>query len=778
MDFWKLGTRWGSGMPNFYEWIKEKKIIISHLAAANPKKGDCFLVTDGFTVNALVCAADDFKKVTFLPEWEMEMQEEYGIEVDANLIYAPVVFWFELNENQRFTYPMRKGICQVHNSDIIAKANNLLDRLDMPTIHQKCFEKLEYLRISTPSLTYQLIDSPSNLEKGFCFDGNTLICKLSFWEGYSKNQQSPNIFIGIQLTTNEIYLSFTADPDQKDTISFFQKLFIPLKGVFQKEEFTWIKKYQEQNYLQVIELFIREEKEIIDSFLHKFNAENPKSNISVRFIDENVFNKKHAKTLSVEPFSKFIDIKPIEQKKEKENFFELNIVLKSVSLTHFRGFENEAKLEFHPELTVIIGDNGGGKTTLLDGTASLLHFLINAIRKRTQDKLEVFSDEDINNNATEATNIIEANFSEKFYNKEPENEANTLFEDAGLLEWFAALKRGEKGYEIGDTADDISFDKLLNSLDHLKYAIANNFRISVPIIMYYGCANTPKKYLPEFSKNSEYHLFSIYDDALDNNGFDFSRFYKWFEWEYKKSGQQIKNDSTLGVICRAVYDALSEESLEEKPSKYSDLYINYENRPEGELWVKKEGLPIRVNQLSSGEKQVFALIADLGMRLIIANPKSSEPLKGCGIVLIDEIDLHLHPNWQQAIIGTLRNTFPNIQWVVTTHSPQIVSNIHKEHIRILRKGQIVIPTEQTIGLDINTILHQTFGAKERSETYQEKITELFRFIEVENWEKSAQKLKELRDLWGENNPDVIRASNIIDYFSFESSNAPEDEIHS
>jgi predicted ATP-binding protein involved in virulence len=115
------------------------------------------------------------------------------------------------------------------------------------------------------------------------------------------------------------------------------------------------------------------------------------------------------------------------------------------------------------------------------------------------------------------------------------------------------------------------------------------------------------------------------------------------------------------------------------------------------------------------------LVADIARRLAILNPKASSPeevLKGNGIVLIDEIDLHFHPAWQCMVIPGLRATFPNCQFFVTTHSPQVLSNVPKENVFILNvfileDGQIYPADSTTYGRDTNAILAQLMGVSER-----------------------------------------------------------------
>jgi len=99
--------------------------------------------------------------------------------------------------------------------------------------------------------------------------------------------------------------------------------------------------------------------------------------------------------------------------------------------------------------------------------------------------------------------------------------------------------------------------------------------------------------------------------------------------------------------------------------------------------VDKDGARLTVNQLSDGEKCLMAMIGDLARRMAIANPMVDNPLEGDGIVLIDEIDLHLHPRWQRMVIPKLREVFPNCQFLISTHSPHIITNVNPENLFLL-----------------------------------------------------------------------------------------------
>ncbi|HAY4071163.1 TPA: AAA family ATPase, partial [Vibrio cholerae] len=111
--------------------------------------------------------------------------------------------------------------------------------------------------------------------------------------------------------------------------------------------------------------------------------------------------------------------------------------------------------------------------------------------------------------------------------------------------------------------------------------------------------------------------------------------------------------------------------------------VKISRTPHLDMTVIKNGSEISIFNLSQGEKTLIALVSDIARRLVILNPSLENPLNGYGIVLIDEIDLHLHPKWQQTIVQKLENTFPNIQFILSTHSPLVLTTVTSEQIKII-----------------------------------------------------------------------------------------------
>ena len=139
-------------------------------------------------------------------------------------------------------------------------------------------------------------------------------------------------------------------------------------------------------------------------------------------------------------------------------------------------------------------------------------------------------------------------------------------------------------------------------------------------------------------------------------------------------------------------------------SQFMPGYVNVRiDRHPLRMTIEKNGEWLNAEQLSDGEKIYLALIGDLCHRLSLANP-SGNPLEGDGIVLIDEIDLHLHPQWQGEIAAALSRTFPNLQFIVTTHSPHVINSVPTSSIRMIDADASILYAPYGYGIPSEIIL--------------------------------------------------------------------------
>ena len=134
-------------------------------------------------------------------------------------------------------------------------------------------------------------------------------------------------------------------------------------------------------------------------------------------------------------------------------------------------------------------------------------------------------------------------------------------------------------------------------------------------------------------------------------------------------------------------------------------------------YIDKNGdaMRIPINQLSDGYKSMISLVADIAYRMAVLNPQFLGNIckNTDGVVLIDEVDLHLHPAWQQRVLGDLRAIFPKVQFIVSTHAPAVINTVKRESIRILKNKNIKLAPIETYGKDVNSVLKEIMDADGR-----------------------------------------------------------------
>jgi hypothetical protein len=166
--------------------------------------------------------------------------------------------------------------------------------------------------------------------------------------------------------------------------------------------------------------------------------------------------------------------------------------------------------------------------------------------------------------------------------------------------------------------------------------------------------------------------------------------------------------------------------------------LRIQEQPRLGFVVDKRGQPFYLHQLSDGERGLLALVFDLTRRLAIANPDSDNPIsEGVALVLIDEIELHLHPKWQRDVLQRLRDIFKACQFVVTTHSPLVLGEVEARCVRFLEfvngKVGVTVPTE-AYGMDANRILQEFMGAPVRNRQVDGELKTLFELIDQERFD--------------------------------------------
>ena len=407
--------------------------------------------------------------------------------------------------------------------------------------------------------------------------------------------------------------------------------------------------------------------------------------------------------------------------------------IKNITMRSFRGV-SDMTLEFQEcEPNVFIGINGVGKSSILDCLAILLSRYTSPVQyPSTSGRL--FREEDIKHGCQETCNEI------------------TVKTQTGDVTW--SLAKQQKKRSKNSSTDLTQLRKLIEST-HDQLSGNPDFNLTV---MVHYCVNRAVIDIPlRVRKKHSLERVTAYEGSLHGTQINFNHFFQWFrKWEDLEN-EERRDDANytnhqLEAVRQAIYSLIP---------GLSDLRIR---RSPLRMTVKKKERELNVNQLSDGEKCLLAMVGDLARRLAIANPGLEEPLEGNGIVLIDEIELHLHPQWQREVIPALNKTFPNCQFIVTTHSPQVISHVKPEGIHIIEntdEGIVAIQPETSFGRDTNCILEDLMEVPERPQEIKDSLQRLFKFIDEGNLEGAKELRQDLAVRIGEDEPEFVRADVLI-----------------
>jgi predicted ATP-binding protein involved in virulence len=418
------------------------------------------------------------------------------------------------------------------------------------------------------------------------------------------------------------------------------------------------------------------------------------------------------------------------------------MIIKQIRLQNFRLFE-DVTMSFDDRLNVIVGVNGSGKSAFLEGIDFIFYRIYIA------PMLGVIPE-----------------IAEKIYGQVQIGKINSVVKtlvifEGQLFESNASVFKQDdnswNGMPMKRTIILRSFEERITDADNL------------PLFVFY-VADKDKGFINHKMLSNAHAQFAAFQNVFRNDNEAFYSFTNWFDTElnYENSirlEKDIMYRSPKLQLVRRAFDIFLKAI---SGNAFKNLRIKLEPRKNFEphnivLIITKDGIDIPVDYLSAGEKSMILLVSDLVKRLFIANPSLENPLEGTGIVLIDEIDLHLHPKWQREVLPALLATFPNLQFIVTTHSPQVLSKIHKQHLFVLKDGQVKRPPS-TYGKDTNLILNEVFDISERPDDIKKMLADCMQLLETDKIVEGKKLLAELTTLLGEDDPEIIHTTTYLNMF--------------
>ncbi len=407
--------------------------------------------------------------------------------------------------------------------------------------------------------------------------------------------------------------------------------------------------------------------------------------------------------------------------------------VKRLKMNSFRGI-SDLTLDFNTyEPTVFIGINGVGKSSILDCLDILLSWLTQRIQNPDSSG-RCFKDDDI-----------------KKERKETHNEITISINDWPEVAWSLTHVTKGRSKDTSSNLGDLKrvVDRIHSQLDDKSYP-------ALPLAVYYPTNRAVLDIPLKIRTKHSFEQITAYDEVLTGGQIDFRRFFEWF-----RDREDLENELRLNN-----YNEYRDRQLEAVRYAFANLLDGFSNlrvrRSPLRMTVNKEGDELIVNQLSDGEKCLLALAGDLARRLAIANPNPDcNPLEGSGVVLIDEIELHLHPKWQRAIIPNLKKTFPNCQFIITTHSPQVISDLKWVHLLRSTSEGIAIDRVPSFGKDSNRILETLMETPERPQEIKDDIDRLFQLIDDEKFDQARDLRQQLAKSMKDEDPNFVRADWLI-----------------
>jgi len=431
-----------------------------------------------------------------------------------------------------------------------------------------------------------------------------------------------------------------------------------------------------------------------------------------------------------------------------------------IRMQNFRCY-TDFTMQFSPKVTVIVAENGRGKTAILDGLAITMAPYLAAF---PGIKARNFQPNDVRMVVDVPQTQDELQIKRMKYLLPVVLETEVKADDGKAYSWKRELK-SVKGKTSSVSAKFVS-DYGKRIADELNQP--GDQDIILPVLGYYGTSRMWNDSSLLKRKKVDLSRSSGYVECLEPSG-SYNTFAQWFRYatesalEYdhiiaeKKLNKKNPYREILNAINKAIVTCI--QSMGWTDLKYSFAAQNL-------LICHPEKGELPLEAMSDGARSVISMAADIAYRMARLNPDMGEDvtLKTSGVVLIDEVDMHLHPSWQQTVVNDLVKAFPKVQFIVTTHSPQVLTSVPADCIRILHWDNDLVDIEEptfSLGAESSQLLRDIQHVESRpgSLPIVQALQRYLQLVNEDKWDsEEALALRETLDRWSQGRePALVRA---------------------
>jgi predicted ATP-binding protein involved in virulence len=428
--------------------------------------------------------------------------------------------------------------------------------------------------------------------------------------------------------------------------------------------------------------------------------------------------------------------------------------IEDLTLHNYRCFA-ACKLNLHPKLTVLVAENAQGKTALLDALRLVLQEFVVTVGRGKQP--HGFDRADIHLKRG-GSNVMESRLPTEFH---------AIGEvDGERISWRRVLSKDTLHARTStkDAREIRRIAKRLADQPDVNNTQPSDPPTALPIVAYYGTGRLYDEHrLTEgkrlLSESSPIRA-SAYLDCLSPSS-SYKSFSAWFgqKWEqikdprFRAVGYEARPENHIAAVRDAVSTVLA-------PTGWSIIEWNSaighsgaRNFKPGYVAIEhshKGRLPL--THLSDGVRNMVALVGDLAHRCVRLNPFFGEEAakRTPGVVLIDEVEMHLHPRWQQLVVALLQAAFPNVQFIFSTHSPHVLSTVDFDSVRIIHledgQGRIARPEFQTLGDESAGVLARVMDVNPVPDVESSRWLSHYRALVQNSQDQSTDAQETLRKL--------------------------------